>query len=119
LNQSVKAGMTGAPQPSERAEFDAEDSLLASTGSFQCERCLKTFTRHWSLTRHQSVCASVCLIPCELCDQTFSRTDNLKAHMQRVHGLGPSMRCQFCFVQFRSKVGLDRHLSWCAAAIAK
>lgn len=79
----------------------------------KCDRCQKTFTRAWTLSRHQASCKSVCLIPCDFCDQAFSRVDNLKVHVQRVHGIGPSLRCPNCALRFRSKVSFDKHLVSC------
>lgn len=92
----------------------AEDSPHMLAG-LQCDRCHKVFTRAWSLSRHQVSCKSVCLIPCDFCDQSFSRVDNLKTHVQRVHGMGPSLRCPNCALRFRSKVGLDKHLVSCGS----
>lgn len=84
-----------------------------SNDSLRCDRCNKTFTRPSSVVRHQASCMMVSLIPCELCDQTFSRADNLKAHMQRKHGVGPSLDCSKCGVHFRSKIKLEEHMVNC------
>lgn len=98
--------------PSKGAGHELEQPL----GSLHCERCNKTFTRTSSVVRHQATCMAVCLIPCEHCDQTFSRIDNLRQHMQRKHGFGPSLNCSFCGIRFRSKVRLDEHLMVCKKA---
>ena len=79
----------------------------------QCQFCNKTFTRPWSLTRHQSSCQTIQLVTCDFCDQSFSREDNKKAHMQIFHSIGPSLNCPVCQVQFRSKKGLEKHQLIC------
>ena len=107
--EAFRASLQGFSAEAQNRVGDVPHTLAG----LQCDRCQKTFTRAWTLSRHQASCKSVCLIPCDFCDQSFSRVDNLKVHVQRVHGIGPSLRCPSCALRFRSKVSFDKHLVSC------
>lgn len=94
--------------------FEGDESL-EDIGSRQyiCFHCGKAFRHHSNRSRHQKMCRQVYLVPCHLCDQAFGRTDNLKAHLRRVHGVGEQLDCIKCGKRFRSKVKLDEHILVC------
>ena len=66
------------------------EALGSSSGKYQCERCLKFFTRHSSVVRHQASCQTTSVIPCDLCDSSFSRLDSLQRHMKNKHDIDSS-----------------------------
>lgn len=81
-----------------------------------CIHCGKVFRHDSNRYRHQKMCGHGSLIPCPHCDQAFARTDNLKTHIQRVHGVGDQLVCAWCGKRFRSKIRLEEHCLSCSAS---
>lgn len=75
--------------------------------SFNCDACVKQFSKKENLTRHLEIHAPRTL-RCMICQQDFNRSDNLKQHMLTVHE-NKSHGCPICGKSYRWKTSLIRH----------
>lgn len=72
---------------------------------FQCNICLKTFTRQSDLNRHKDTVHGSNFISCDKCDKTFNRKDIFLRHQRSC-----SLVCKYCDADFEQKTDLDIHI---------
>lgn len=80
---------------------------------FECHICQKSFNRNDRLLRHMRTHPDAKPFSCKVCYQTFAFRDELRNHMNASHPRGSvkGQVCELCQKTFRDKEKLKRHLS--------
>ena len=83
---------------------------------FQCESCLKNFTRPDALERHLKSCGIggndpvKAVLQCESCLENFTRPDNLERHLKSCGVDEVRFQCQLCPKKYGRKDHLKFHV---------
>ncbi|XP_055630150.1 transcription factor grauzone-like [Toxorhynchites rutilus septentrionalis] len=74
---------------------------------FKCEKCGQGFPKEWLLKVHYTT-----HIPaeCTICHKVLASASTLKTHMVTIHTGNSKHICDTCGQEFRTKLGLERHI---------
>lgn len=66
--------------------FSAHQGYWNRRKIFQCDRCLKSYTMHKNLRRHQTIeCGKEKKFKCRFCPQKYYYNSSLKIHVKSKH----------------------------------
>ncbi|CAC5360232.1 KRAB [Mytilus coruscus] len=72
---------------------------------FQCDTCLKTFSRHSDLTRHKFTIHGSSFFSCDKCNKKFNRKDKFVEHCRKC-----TIICKYCDTKFEHQRYLNDHV---------
>ena len=78
--------------------------------AFSCERCFKSFSQKWCLSRHLRAHFQEKPFSCGICRKTFSQSGNLRRHLKvHVSVKTKPFKCEVCSTAFSTKFNFFRH----------
>uniref|UniRef100_A0A4Y0BK72 C2H2-type domain-containing protein n=1 Tax=Anopheles funestus TaxID=62324 RepID=A0A4Y0BK72_ANOFN len=108
-NQTASKTFSKAGKKRRLHETTNKQSEQKPKPTFQCDLCLKSFTRKSSLNDHKLVLhGGVRRHVCHICNRTFGKENSLKTHL--VLHVGKKYRCKFCSKSFAKGSFLRKHL---------
>lgn len=84
------------------------DSIVNDTKLFQCDLCLRYFSRKDHATRHRLTHLDLKPFECHICQKSFNRNDRLLRHM-RTHPNAKPFSCKLCYQAFAFRDELKNH----------
>lgn len=74
---------------------------------FKCEKCHRSFPKAFLLRAHLQTHVQA---ECTICHKLLASAFTLRCHMEIMHGERASLVCETCGQEFRTKLGLERHI---------
>ncbi|XP_065086586.1 transcription factor grauzone-like [Ochlerotatus camptorhynchus] len=74
---------------------------------FKCDKCPQSFPKEFLLKAHLPTHIQA---ECPLCHKMVANAFTLRSHMDIMHGDKTKLICETCGEQFRTKLGMERHI---------
>eukprot|EP01084_Bolivina_argentea_P095021 170844_1 len=78
-------------------------------GKYKCIFCVKTFTTHQMLTRHERAHTKEKPFKCNKCNKCFTLKHTLKTHINQIHTNNGKYKCEYCPKRFSYPANLVAH----------
>ena len=84
--------------------------LCQSRPSYQCSKCVKSFTKIKYLKQHMKT-HEICQIKCNFCEKILRSKVNLIRHIKLLHSkVYDEWNCNICNAKFKEKHNLTKHM---------
>lgn len=74
---------------------------------FKCDKCKRSFPKEFLLKAHLQTHVQA---ECTICHRMMASAFTLRCHMEIVHGERKNLICETCGEEFRTKLGMERHI---------